>query len=322
MEIDPEIAAALASSPIGSFDFGTIDLERLPNLRVALEAIPRPEVPPTTTVYRDEIVPGAESHPDVTVRIYQPPTESSGRSCVYWIHGGGYMFGSALVPDPRANRWSEELDCLVVAVEYRLAPEHPYPGPLEDCYAGLAWTARHAAELSIDPMRIAIAGASAGGGLAAGLALLARDRGEIEPCFQLLMYPMIDDRNVTPSSQMTDAAVWSRAANILGWRAYLGRKPVSDGVSPYAAAAPATDLAGLPPAFIGVGTLDVFRDECIDYAMRLLAAGVPAELHVYPGAPHGFESLTSSAAVSQRFSREIDDALRRALAPEPSYPAV
>jgi acetyl esterase/lipase len=178
------------------------------------------------------------------------------------------------------------------------------------------WTAQHAAELGIDPARIAIAGASAGGGLAAGLALLARDRGEVNACLQLLIYPMIDDRCTSASSQMGEAAIWSRGANLLGWRAYLGHEPGAVDVSPYAAAARATDLAGLPPAFIGVGTLDVFRDEDIEYAARLLAAGVPTELHVYPGAPHGFESFAPGAAVSQRFSRDIDDALRRALQPQ------
>jgi acetyl esterase/lipase len=157
-----------------------------------------------------------------------------------------------------------------------------------------------------------IAGASAGGGLAAGLALLARDRGEVAVAYQLLIYPMIDDRNLTPSSRLAPP-VWSRDANILGWRAYLGPYSGTDDVPVYAAPARATDLAGLPPAFIAVGTLDVFRDEDIEYASRLLAAEVPTELHVYPGAPHGFEAMVPRAAVARQCQRDIDNALRGAL---------
>ena len=199
-----------------------------------------------------------------------------------------------------------------VSVEYRLAPEHPYPAPLDDCYAALAWTVQHAVDLGIDPGRIVVAGASAGGGLAAALALLARDRGEYPLAYQLLIYPMIDDRMATPSSTL-DTVVWTPKANVLGWRAYLGHEPGADGVPAYAAAARADDLAGLPPAWIGVGALDVFRDENITYAQRLLGAGVPAELHVYPGAPHGFESICPDAAVAQQCQSDITAALRRAL---------
>jgi acetyl esterase/lipase len=264
-------------------------------------------------VHDDRVVPGPPGDPDVTVRVYRPPARQDGRPCIYWIHGGGYILGSALVDDPRLERWSDEFGCVVVSVDYRLAPEHPFPAPLDDCYAGLAWTTSAAVELGIDPARIVIGGASAGGGLAAALALLARDRAEITPAFQLLIYPMIDDRAPHPSSGISGAPIWSPAANKLGWTAYLGRQPGSDDVPAYAAAARASDLRGLPPAFIAVGTLDVFRDEDIAYASRLLAAGVPTELHVYPGAPHGFDSLLPSAAVSLRCQRDMDDALRRAL---------
>jgi triacylglycerol lipase len=216
--------------------------------------------------------------------------------------------------DARCVQTAETLDCVVVSVDYRLAPESPFPAPVEDCYAGLAWTAAHADELGIDRERIVVVGQSAGGGLAAALALLVRDRAEIPLCYQLLIYPMIDDRNTTTSSQLV-TKVWTREANLLGWRCYLGHEPGVGEVSPYAAAARAEDLRGLAPTFIGVGTLDVFRDENIDYAQRLLAAGVPTELHVYPGAPHGFEGLAPQAAVSQQFLRDIADALRRAMYP-------
>ncbi len=222
------------------------------------------------------------------------------------------MFGTGLGEDPRLARWADTLDAVIVSVEYRLAPEHPYPAPLDDCYAALTWTVQHAVDLGVDPARIAVAGASAGGGLAAALAQLARDRGEHALAFQLLIYPMIDDRMATPSSSL-DTVVWTTQANVLGWRAYLGHEPGAGEVPAYAAAARAADLTGLPPAWIGVGALDVFRDENIEYAQRLLGAGVPAELHVYPGAPHGFEGMCPGTAVAQQCQSDIDAALRRAL---------
>ena len=309
--LDIEIAAALAESPIGAIDFGSWELATVPQMRAAMADMPRPELPPSTVEFHDVVVDETGEGAAPTLRVYGAGGDAS-RPCVYWIHGGGYMFGSALMPEPRLERWAEELDCVVVSVEYRLAPEHPYPAPLDDCYAGLSWTARHADDLGIDPARITVAGASAGGGLAAGLTLLARDRAEVAIAYQLLIYPMIDDRNATPSSHIVGAPVWSRAANLLGWRAYLGKEPGGDDVPAYAAPARATDLSGLPPTFIGVGTLDVFRDEDMEYGRRLLAAGVPTEVHVYPGAPHGFEMIVPLAGVSQRCQRDIDDALRRA----------
>jgi acetyl esterase/lipase len=311
--LDPELAALLRELPMWSMDFGTTPLAEVPALRAAQAAVARPPVPPTTTVYEDRTIPGPAGDPDVVVRVFHPPTPGTGRPAVCFIHGGGYLFGSALVEDARLNRWVEQADCVVVSVEYRLSPETAYPGPLEDCYAALTWMAGNAAELGIDAGRITIAGQSAGGGLAAGLALLARDRREVAPAYQLLIYPMIDDRNVTASTHIKGAKVWSREANLLGWTAYLGREPGADDVPIYAAAARATDLAGLPPTFIAVGSADVFRDEDIDYATRLLAAGVPTELHVYPGACHGFEGIVPNAAVSKRCQRDIDDAVLRAL---------
>jgi len=312
--IDPEIAAALALSPMGAIDFGTFTFEAMPAMRDAMANMPAVELPPTTTVSREVTVPGATGF-DPTVRVYSPPTEASARPCVYWIHGGGYMFGSGLTVDARINRWVEEFDCVAVSIEYRLAPEHPYPEPLDDCYAGLLWIAQHADELGVDPARIVVAGASAGGGLAAGLAILARDRGEVSLAHQLLIYPMIDDRNATASSRIEGAPVWSRAANDLGWRAYLGALVGTDDIPPYAAPARVDDVAGLPPAWIGVGTLDVFRDEDIAYASRLLAAGIPVELHVYPGGVHGFEMISPDAALAQACQRDITEGLRRALRP-------
>jgi acetyl esterase/lipase len=311
--LDAEVAAALTASGIDAVVYPA-DPAGVPEFRRNRVMVSMPVDPATTITMRDVSVPSPNGDPDVIVRVYSPPASEQPRPCCYWIHGGGYIFGTIDTSDARCVQTAETLDCVVVSVEYRLAPEHPYPAPLEDCYTGLAWTAAHTGELGIDPARIAVVGQSAGGGLAAGLALLVRDRGEIPLCFQLLIYPMIDDRNTTPSSHLV-TKVWTRETNILGWHSYLGHEPGLPDVSPYAAPARAEDLRGLAPAFIGVGTLDVFRDENIDYARRLLAAGVPTELHVYAGAPHGFEGLAPQAAVSQRFNRDIAEALRRALYP-------
>ena len=195
--------------------------------------------------------------------------------------------------------WAEELGLVVVSVEYRLAPEHPHPAPVEDCYAGLLWTAAHAEEIGGDPDRVILAGGSAGGGLAAALALLARDRRGPRPLGQLLMCPMLDDRNDTLSAhQMAGLGVWDRTANETGWNALLGEARGTDDVEPYAAPARATDLSGLPPAFIDVGSAETFRDEDVPYATRIWQAGGSAELHVWPGGFHGFDGLVPQAALS------------------------
>jgi acetyl esterase/lipase len=206
-----------------------------------------------------------------------------------------------------------KLGVVGVSVEYRLAPETPYPGPLEDCYLGLRRTFEQAAELGIDPGCIGVMGVSAGGGLAAALCLLARDRGEVPLAFQLLDQPMLDDRQITPSSQEVDLAVWSRNSNTFGWKAYLGDLYGRDQVPPTAAPARATDLSGLPPTLVSVGAVDGFRDEDVEYAVRLNQAGVPTELHVYPGACHGFNLLAPNAAVSRQCNRNIEDWLRAQL---------
>jgi acetyl esterase/lipase len=217
--------------------------------------------------------------------------------------------------DLRFDRWCQSLNCVGVAVEYRLAPETPYPGPLEDSYAGLRWVHANAGNLGIDTSRLGIGGASAGGGLAAGLALLARDRGEVPLAFQLLIYPMIDDRITSVSSSWEGVPIWTPASNRTGWAAYLG--PLAGGDVPiYAAASRAEDLRGLPPAMIPVGALDGFLDEDVDYAMRLTHAGVPTELRVYPGGPHGFDGLLPGTPLARRARRDIEEWLERAMAPK------
>ena len=309
--VDPGLRGALEFLPPD-----LLDLNDVPGTRVKLAnlfgALPAPVVEGVKS--EDRHVPGPAGDPDVRVRIYQPIDRPALLPALFWIHGGGYVLGDIEGDDAHSLHIAKEINCVVVSVEYRLAPEHPFPAPMEDCYAALKWLAQNAAELGVDPNRIAIGGASAGGGMTAGLALLVRDRGEIKICFQLPIYPMIDDRNVTPSSrEITEPKVWNRQANLLAWKAYTGYEPGDDRISPYAAATRAKDLAGLPPAYIPTGELDLFLDENIEYAQRLIQAGVPTELHIYRGAYHGFYVFAPDADVSQRCIAGYEAALKRAL---------
>jgi acetyl esterase/lipase len=250
--------------------------------------------------------------PRVLARVHRPVGAEGPLACVFSIHGGGYVLGSYEMDDAKFDRWCPSYGIAGVSVEYRLAPEHPYPEPLEDCYAALEWTHAHAAELGIDPGRIGITGVSAGGGLCAALALLARDRARVPVRFQLLDCPMLDDRQITPSSRLDDLLVWNRASNAFGWRSYLGELYGRDDVPAHAAPARASDLSGLPQAYVCVGGADGFRDEDILYAQRLYAAGVETELHVYPGAPHGV-GLFAGTEIAWRYAADQEDWLRRQL---------
>jgi acetyl esterase/lipase len=231
---------------------------------------------------------------------------------VLYIHSGAFIFGDLDTDDYLCRDLVEAVNCVVVAVDYRLAPEHPFPAAPDDCYAALRWMAASATEFGIDPSRIALRGESAGGGLAAAVALMARDRKEVKVAFQMLLFSCLDDRNTAPSSyEITDPRTWNRQLSINAWKAYLGHNHQGE-VSPYAAPMRAEDLSGLPPAYLMVGELDPLRDENIMYAMRLMQAGVPTELHVYPGAFHVFEEIVE-AAVSIRAIKEYNEALKRAL---------
>ncbi len=259
--------------------------------------------------------PGPEGAPNITLTIYKPRGARSALGCIYHIHGGGFVGGSAAALEPLHRPASRELDCVIVSVDYRLAPEHRFPAAIEDCYAGLAWTFANADALGVDRARIGVMGESAGGGLAAALALLARDRGQYTLAFQHLIYPMLDDRTcVTPMpNPVAGEFIWTPHNNRFGWSALLGADPGGADVSPYAAPARATDLAGLPPAYIACPTLDLFIDEDMIYAHRLMRAGVPVELHVYPGGFHGFDIFGGNAEISMRARDDSRRALRRSL---------
>jgi triacylglycerol lipase len=306
--LDPAIAADLDLFPLSLSD---LSLDTLPAVRQFRTQMLAGFELSDAVERSDHAVPGQAGAPDVLLRVHRPRGITGPLPCIYSIHGGGYVLGSYDMDDLRFDNWCPALGAVGVSVEYRLAPEAPYPGPLEDCYTGLKWVFDSAEQLGIDPGRIGISGASAGGGLAAGLCLLARDRGELSPAFQMLIYPMLDDRLVTPSSQW-DVPIWSPANNEFGWRCYLGELFGTDEVPAYAAAARADDLGGLPPTGVWVGTADGFCDEDIAYAQRLIQAGVPTELHVYPGAPHAFD-VFPSASVSHRCRRDMIDWLKSVL---------
>jgi acetyl esterase len=261
----------------------------------------------------DRRIPGPEGAPDVAVRVYAPSDRTAPVPGVLHIHGGGFFGGSVDLEHGGSVKTARELGVVVVSVEYRLAPENPFPAGLEDCYAALTWLHDHADELGVDIGRVAVTGGSAGGGLTAGLTLLARDRGGPPIVFQCLMIPELDDRLDTPSMQrFTDTPMWHRAAAERSWRWYLGDAYGTGDVSPYAAPARAVDLSGLPPAYVTTMEFDPLRDEGITYALRLLQAGVSVELHSFPGTFHG-SGMAANAAVTRRETAERLVALRRGL---------
>lgn len=290
-----------------------------PDLRRVARLVPKQAVTPVTLPFVRFLTRLQGRHvPDgvevitlpsgVGVRLYRPANGGECGPALLWIHGGGYVIGTPAQDDELCRRFARELGATVASVDYRLAPEHPYPAPLEDCYAALKWLA---ALPSVDPARVAIGGGSAGGGLAASLALLARDRGEVPLVAQLLVYPMLDDRTVDRSDlDHPGQRLWNQSSNKFGWSAYLG-----DADRAVAVPARREDLSGLPPAWIGVGALDLFHDEDLAYAARLEAAGVPCRVEVVEGAFHGFDAVVPKAEVSVSFFKSQCALLREAFAP-------
>jgi acetyl esterase/lipase len=318
-----------------------VDLSRLdPELVPALEALrPRTDPVEDPQAARAELLKklgvGGDVHPaverrdlrvpgysgsEIRVRLYVPRDRSAEPSAgLYWIHGGGFVMGSIEMDDQLCDSFVERFGCVVCSVEYRLAPEDPYPAGVEDCYAGLTWFCASALELELDRDRIGIGGISGGGGLAAATTLLARDRGQVPLAFTLALCAQLDDRHITRSStSIHDPRVWDTHTSRRAWGAYL--RDVGDEVPAYAAPARATDLARLPPTFLLVGELDAFCDENVEYARRLIEAGVPTEIHVYPGAYHGFEVLAPTARVSQAALAARESAMQRFLLPPGTGP--
>ncbi len=306
--VDPELLPTLDHIP--DIKFTT---ESLGQIRAMMKQSRQPMNSPEIAV-SERFVPGPEGAPEVRMKVYQPTIAQGLRPALLWIHGGGYVMGFPEQEEFLFKSIVPSIGYTVVSVDYRLAPETPHPGPIEDCYAALKWLHTNASELDVDPAHIAIGGGSAGGGLAAALGLLTRDRGEIPLVFQLLLFPMLDDRIITAADPhpYTGEFLWTAQANQFGWTALLGEQPGGPGISPYAAAARAENLAGLPPAFICVASLDLFLEEDMEYARRLLRAGVPTELHVYPRTYHGFVTSPNSQ-VAQAGMRDIVAALKRAL---------
>lgn len=270
--------------------------------------------PPSELVDRREVnIPGAAGTPEIRALLYDPRSRAQPRPCVLHIHGGGFITGAPEMAAPANLRVAENFGAVVLSVDYRLAPATKHPGAVEDCYAALAWLNANAGRLNIDAGRIGVMGESAGGGLAACLTLLARDRGQYPLAFQHLSAPMLDDRTVDRQAPPSlGQYVWTPDSNRLGWSSLLNEAPGAADVPYTASAARAPDLSCLPPAFINCGALDLFLDENITYAQRLTAAGVPVELHIYPGAPHGFMAATK-AAITKQAVRDSMTALGKAL---------
>ncbi|SDS93580.1 alpha/beta hydrolase [Microterricola viridarii] len=303
----PDLAAARF---IPAFSFGPA------SARFVRGRSARPAPTPPGVSVQELTVAGPAGAPAVTLRIFQPSGLTAPAPALLWVHGGGLIIGSPEQDDRTNIAFAAELGITVAAVRYRLAPDNPAPAAVEDVYAAFRGLLAEAEVLNVDPDRIAIGGASAGGGLAAAAALLIHDRGGVQPVFQLLVYPMLDDRTVTRDDMDTRGVrAWTPKSNRYGWSAYLGQEPGSAGVSAYAAPARREELSGLPPAWIGVGTLDLFHDEDVEYARRLNAAGVPCRLLVVPGAFHGFDAIFAKAGVAQDFWAAQAEALREALRP-------
>lgn len=298
--IDPELLPALEAFP-------ALDLNRDNIVKMRALLASAPIVASAVSVLEEEQVISTQDG-DLKVYIYRR-SRAEKQPAVLWVHGGGYILGNA--QDERARVIADTCDCTVVSVDYRLAPEHPFPAGPNDCYAALTWMNEQASELGIDPARIVIGGASAGAGMAAGVVLMNRDKANFPLKLQLLLYPMLDNLHATESGKLENHPVWKQATSFNAWEMYLNGTPGVD-ANPYAAAARAKDLSGLPPAYICVGATDLFCDEDIAYARRLDDAGVNVELSVFPGVYHAAESFVPNAKISKRLNASFMSALKDA----------
>lgn len=303
--IDPDLLPDLEYLPP---QLSLITRESVAEMRVIWGQMMKPTATEGVLVTKKQIsTPGG----DIDVYIYQPENNTPNKPGILWIHGGGFIMGQANSND-FAGEFSKKLNATVVSVDYRLAPEHPFPAGLNDCNTALRWMVKNATGLGVDPKRIAVGGDSGGAGMAAGLVLRNRDEKGPEIALQFLLYPMLDNLHDTPSGSIGDYPVWNRQTSFNAWEMYLNGTPGAD-ASPYASATRAKDVSGLPPTFMTVGAVDLFRDEVIDYAQRLMAAGVPTQLAVFPGMYHGGQEFVPDAKVSQKMRTTYINALEDGL---------
>jgi acetyl esterase/lipase len=302
LRMDPELLARLSrSGPLGQPGPPVGDIaSRRKNLTEGMAAIAASRQP-MPGIDRTDVSIATADGAELRLSWYKSAVGDAPGSAVLYLHGGGFIVPLLPIYDDMMREYTKRTGVPMMLVDYRVAPEHPHPTPVEDCYTALCWLANNATGLGVDPKRIAVMGESAGGGLAAGVALMARDRGGPALAQQLLIYAMLDDRTIGPDPQLPpEYLVFSYDDSRTGWGALLGPAYRGGDVSPYAAPARATDLSGLPETYVDVGDLDILRDENIEYARRLMAAGIPTELHVVPGLPHGFEMAAPDAAATQR----------------------
>ena len=303
--IHPELRATAKKFPRLPLNRWTVTV-----MRLLMGVMPLPK-PAADVRISNRHAPTENGSHTVGLRVYQPGRAAAPTGALLWLHGGGLVIGTPRMNDPQMAAFARQLGIVVVSVDYRLAPAHPYPAAIDDCYTALKWTRDHAGELGIDPGRIAVGGASAGGGLAAALAQMAHDRAEGAVACQLLVYPMLDDRSCLAEVEHPELLTWTTDNNRFGWEAYLCRPAGLEETRPYAVPGRREDLSGLPPAWIGVGSLDLFRQEDVDYAARLRACGVACELVVVEGAFHGFDAFMDDAPVIEGFFQSQVEALRR-----------
>lgn len=307
-KIHPDLQQIANKSPRFLFSYKYLWL-----IKWVLNFTPAPKTPKDILV-ENIFVTGQDDRTKIRLRIYKPKSIPTPTPGLIWLHGGGYVMGKPEMDDLRCAQYVRESGILIVSVDYRYAPKHPFPIGLEDSYTALKWVESHSQQLGLDAKRIAIGGASAGGGLAAALVQLAHDRQEIKPVFQLLVYPMLDDRTVL-RAELDDSNnfTWTQESNRFGWESYLGKKCGAEDVPAYSVPARREDLSGLPPAWIGVGTLDVFHDEDVAYAQRLKECNVGCEIRIAPDAFHGFDVLVPQSSIVQEFRKSQIAALKKYL---------
>jgi acetyl esterase/lipase len=307
-KVHPELQNLFKKSPSIHYNSKNIWL-----IQSLISLMPAPKAPKDVSIKNIKID-NRDGKAKIRLRIYQPATHTSTAPVLLWMHGGGYIIGKPEMEDPLCIQFVCELGISIVSVDYRLAPKHPFPAGLEDCYSALMWAKKNSELFGFDATRIAVGGTSAGGGLAAALAQLAYDRKEVSPIFQLLTYPMLDDRTALRTDiDDSTSPPWSQRSNIFGWKSYLRNHYGKEETPLYAVPARRSDLSGLPNAWIGVGSLDVFFDEDITYAKNLKTAGVHCELDIIEGAFHGFDVFDSSIQIVQKFRRSQITALRKFL---------